>query len=216
MNTPILYHNLLVLLATVYPVSLPQIAANFIPPQAARHSNIIYLAGSVLVCGSLLAVSSFLVPLGVNLALDATWLLLALAIAPLLLGLEFLVGAVILKLSGVGIGGWGVNPNWVKVSWVGFLLALALAILEELLFRQLWGVILITNLGLPAWGYIAISAVAYGFNHLYYGLSTFLQKVSTGLFLALVYWLSGGLILIPIAAHVLQNAIILIWGRSRQ
>lgn len=213
MNTPILYHNLLVLLATVYPVSLPQIATNFIPRSAAKHSNIIYLAGSVFVCGFLLFVSSSLVPLKVSLALETTWLIIAIASAPLLIALELLVGAGIMKLSGVPIGGWAVNSNWVKVSGVGFLLTLALAILEELLFRQLWSGILIVNLGLPIWGYIVISSVAYGFNHLYYGLSTFLQKVSTGTILALLFWYSGGVILIPIIAHTLQNAIILIWGR---
>ncbi len=215
MSTPILYHNLLVLLATVYPVSLPQIATNFIPRQAAKHSNTIYLASSVFVCTLLLTVSSVLVPLGaINLSIDLPWLLIALALAPLLIGMELVVGAVVMKLSGLGIKGWGVNANWVKVSGVAFAFTLALAVLEELLFRQLWSVILVTNIGLPFWGFVLISSVAYGFNHLYYGLTTFLQKVATGVILAMLFWYSGGIIM-PIIAHTLQNAIILIWGRCR-
>lgn len=216
MNTPILYHNFLVLLATIYPVSLPQIATNFIPRNVARHSNTIYLAGSVLVSAFLLAVSSSLVTIGqINLDIEPLWLIIAVGISPLLIGLEFLVGAGALKLSGVRIGGWAVNSNWVKISGLGFALTLVLAILEELLFRQLWSVVLVNNLGLAVWGYILISSLAYGFNHLYYGLTTFLQKVVTGVVLALLFWYSGGAILIPIIAHTLQNTIILVWGRCK-
>lgn len=216
MSTPILYHNLLVLLATIYPVSLPQIATNFIPRQAVKHSNTIYLAGSVFVCTMLLAVSSSLVPMGkLNTSFELPWLIVAVVLAPLLIGLELLIGAVVMKFFGVAIIGWGVSTNWVKVSGIVFALTLVLAILEELLFRQLWGVILVGNLGLPIWGYVLISSVVYGFNHLYYGLTTFVQKIATGVILALLFWYSGGAILMPIIVHTLQNAIILVWGRCR-
>lgn len=215
MNTPIHYHSLLVLLATIYPVSLPQVAANFIPRSVAKHSNIIYLAGSVFVCALLLVVSSFLIPFDMDFTLKSTWLTAAIVAAPLLIGLEILVGAGVMKLSGVSVGGWGVNANWARVSGLGFLLTLGLAILEELIFRQLWFIILVVNLGLPVWGFILISSVAYGFNHLYYGLSTFLQKMSTGIILALLFWYSGGVIFFPAITHTLQNAIILILGRRK-
>lgn len=218
MNTPILYHNLLVLLATVYPVSLPQIASNFIPRNAAKHSNVIYLASSVAVSGMLLLLGCSLVPLQGQLSLPSGnhWYIVAAILAPLLIGVEFLVGAAALKLSGVRIGGLTVNRNWVKISNLGFFLTIALAVIEELLYRQLWSVILLDNFGLPVWGFLLISSCAYGFNHLYYGFVTFLQKVVSGVFLTLLFVFSGKAILMPIIAHTLQNAIILIWGRCRE
>ncbi|HBI56279.1 MAG TPA: hypothetical protein DG577_06745 [Firmicutes bacterium] len=218
MNTPILYHSLLVMMATVYPVSLPQIAANFIPRSAAKHTNTIYLAGSVLVTCFLLLLSISLVPIKGQLRLfpDLHWAIIAILISPLLVGLEILVGAVTLRLSGIRILGWAVNSTWIKISGIGFVLTIVMAICEEFLYRQLWSVIMIANLGLPIWGYILISSLAYGFNHLYYGLATFIQKVVTGIVLALLFLASGGIILVPLIAHTLQNAIVLIWGRCKK
>jgi len=150
-----------------------------------------------------------------RLPVELIWYIIAVVAGPLLIGLEFLVGAAAIRLSGYRVQGLKVNNKWVKISNSGFALTIVLAILEELMYRQLWGVILIGNLRLPIWGFLLISSSAYGFNHIYFGLVTFLQKVVSGVVFALLYVYSGGAILIPIIAHTLQNVIVLFLGRYR-
>lgn len=214
MSIPILCRNLLVLLATIYPVSLPQIAANFTKKSTGKNSQEIYLASSVFISVFLLLLSWALIqqPDFVTLPSSYIWFFLAVAAAPLLIILEYIVGAILLVAKRIRASGLAVNANWTRLSKAGCIFTILLAIVEELIYRQLWSVIILDNLGLHVAGFILISSFVYGFNHLYYGFSTFLQKAVSGVILSLLYLLSGRSILIPLVAHSLQNAVILLMG----
>ncbi len=217
MNIHIHYHSILVLLATVYPVSVPQIMLSFFKRYNSKSQNVIYLMNCVIISALLLLFSFILMPVSHNIvtASKTTWYIIGIATAPLLIAVEFIVGGVMLKASKIKIKGISVNSNWTKISGIGAFLTILYAITEEFIFRHLWSVVILDNLGWDIIVFIILSSVVYGFNHLYYGFTTFLQKTVSGIFLAVIFLLSGRNIIISITAHSLQNIIILIMGRYR-
>lgn len=218
MSIPILYHSALVLMATVYPVSVPQIMQNFTRRYNNKNQDVIYLASCVVISGVLLLLSCVLVPIGGNIILTAAplWYITAALAAPLLIAVEFGVGGILLRASGIKVKGISVNASWKKLSAAGWVLTLLLAVIEELIYRQLWSVAILEHLGWGTAVFVALSALCYGFNHLYYGFSTFLQKTLSGTAYAALFLLSGGCILVPVLAHALQNLIILMMGRRQK
>ncbi len=218
MNIHILCHSLLVLLATVYPVSIPQIALNFTRGYPRKNQEVSYLMNCVIVSAVLYLLSWSLIPTGgkVFITSEIIWYLIAIVSAPVLIVVELAVGGIILRLSKIKVKGISINANWSKMSAVGCVLTVLLAIIEEFIYRQLWSTVIIDNL---SWGtivFVFTSSVVYGLNHLYYGFSTFLQKTVSGILFAVMFLLSGGCILVPLIAHSLQNIIILIMGRCKK
>ena len=218
MNIPILYHSILVLLATVYPVSVPQIMLSFSRRYNSKNQDVIYLMSCVVISTFLLLLSCTLVPIGTEIFItsEVTWYAIAVIAAPVLIGVEFIVGGILLKASGTKVKGISVNSSWKKISAAGWIATLLLAILEELIYRQLWSVAILEHLGWGVTAFVVLSAIVYGFNHLYYGFATFLEKTISGVGYAGLFLLSGGCVVIPILAHALQNIMILVIGRGRK
>lgn len=216
MSTRILCLNVLALISTVYPVSLPQIALTATKrTPAAKSGGDIYLALCAGVCLLLLLLCAPIVPWwdGLRLAVKPLWFLAAAAAGLAFIGIEYLAGAALLRASGVKARGISINAGWKKASAAGFILTLIAAVFEELIFRQLWGVVILTELGMsPVW-FIVLSSIAYGVNHLYYGFHTFIQKTLTGALLSLLFLAGGRAVIIPITAHLVQNAAVLLMGR---
>ncbi|GKX32009.1 CAAX amino protease [Vallitalea longa] len=218
MNIHIHYHSILVLLATVYPVSFPQIILSFRGRYNHKNQNMIYLEYCVIMSSIILILSCVLVPISNNIIIssDIMWYIISIVAAPILIIIEFIIGTIILRLSGKMVKGISVNANWKKISIVGCISTILLAIIEELIYRQLWSVAMLDNLHWNIYLYIILSSVIYGFNHLYYGFATFIQKTISGILLAVIFLLSGRSIIIPIIIHVLQNLIILLMGRYKK
>ncbi len=218
MNIHILCHSLLVLLATVYPVSIPQIALNFTRGYPRKNQQVSYLMNCVIVSSVLFLLSWLLIPMRGKIVItpEIIWYLIAIVSAPALIAIELAVGGIMLRLSKIKVKGISINANWSRISAVGCILTVLLAIIEELIYRQLWSTVIIDNLNWGTGVFVFISSVVYGLNHLYYGFTTFLQKTISGIIFAVLFLLSGGCILVPLIAHSLQNIIILIMGRCKK
>ncbi len=218
MNIHILCHSLLVLLATVYPVSIPQIALNFTRGYPRKNQQVSYLMNCVIVSSALFLLSWLLIPMRGKIVItsEIIWYLIAIVSAPALIAIELAVGGIMLRLSKIKVKGISINANWSRISVVGCILTVLLAIIEELIYRQLWSTVIIDNLNWGTGVFVFISSVVYGLNHLYYGFTTFLQKTISGIIFAVIFLLSGGCILVPLIAHSLQNIIILIMGRCKK
>ncbi|WP_024833888.1 CPBP family intramembrane glutamic endopeptidase [Ruminiclostridium josui] len=218
MNIHILCHSLLVLLATVYPVSIPQIALNFTRGYPRKNQQILYLMNCVIVSSALLLLSLILIPMHGKIVImsEFIWYIMAIISAPVLIAIELAVGGIMLRLLKIKVKGISINANWSRISVFGCILTVLLAIIEELIYRQLWSTVIIDNLNWGIGAFVFISSVVYGLNHLYYGFTTFLQKTISGIIFAVIFLLSGGCILVPLIAHSLQNIIILIMGRCKK
>lgn len=218
MNIHIHYHSILVLLATIYPVSIPQIVLSIRGSYNHKNQNVIYLGCCVIVSSLILILSSVLVPMNMSFFItpDIVWYIISIVAAPVLIIMEFTIGAVILRMSGKKVKGISVNGNWKEINVVGCISTILLAIIEELIYRQLWSVIMLDILQWNVFLYIILSSVIYGFNHLYYGFTTFLQKTISGVLLTVIFLQSGRCIIIPIIIHLLQNSIVLLIGRYKK
>lgn len=215
MNIRILCLNILVLFATSYIVSVPQILFSFRQTYKNKNQNDIYLTNCIIVGIVVLTLTSFLVPINFHNIFTSKTIFYSLAIvlAPVLIGFEYLVGMIILKFSKIKFKGMSVNKNWKNVGLVGCMLTLLFGIVEEVIYRQLWSIVILDNLKGTAIVFIVVCSIAYGFNHLHYGFSTFMQKTITGVLLSILFLISGRDLIIPIIAHTSQNIIILLMGR---
>lgn len=92
-----------------------------------------------------------------------------------------------------------------RLSMVDHVLLVLIAIGEEVFFRLIWlgGMI---AAGVPAPAALTVSSIAYGLNHLFAGGASAVAKSATGALYGALYLLGGESIVLPIVAHVLQNA----------
>jgi membrane protease YdiL (CAAX protease family) len=91
----------------------------------------------------------------------------------------------------------------------GYLLSITVtAVAEEILYRGVWVGTLRGPLAVPAVAAIALAAVAYALGHLFFGWSVVGQKAVTGFVYGTLLVVSGSL-LVPVVAHVAQNAAVL-------
>ncbi|MET7397800.1 CPBP family intramembrane glutamic endopeptidase [Dactylosporangium sp. NPDC005572] len=97
----------------------------------------------------------------------------------------------------------GGRSAWVVLASVGAAAA------EEVLFRGVALHLLDDVLGWPAAAALAVTAVVYGLNHLYFGAMTVAQKTLTGVGFGLLYLLAGHNVLVPLVAHAVQNIVVL-------
>jgi len=97
-----------------------------------------------------------------------------------------------------------------KATSLGLLAVVVTGVAEEVIFRGVGVHLLETVLHWPALAAIAVTAVVYGGNHLWFGGLTVLQKTGTGLLFGALYDLSGHSLAVPLLAHVLQNLVVLL------
>lgn len=212
------YLNVIVILATSYPVVIPQILLPFSKQYDQKGINNRYIVGCALSCFFLLSMVYVIIPINpiINWTNNIVWFMIPLILAPMMIAMEYIINAVILKISNVKITGISVNNNWKNMSISAILATLFIAVFEELIFRSLWSEILIVNLGFSIFVYVILNSLFYGINHLYFGIITFIQKMITGIVFSGLYILSGGQIIVPIITHVLQNIIVLLIGRGNK
>ncbi|SES77477.1 CPBP family glutamic-type intramembrane protease [[Clostridium] polysaccharolyticum] len=218
MSIHILCLNVLLLTATCYPTAIPQIMLPYLARYAGKRGNAIYLCMCNILYVILCVISLMVLPkrLPVLLPASALWYLAAVITGAVVIYLEYLIGKGIMMLQGKKVKGFAVNSSWQNASAFVTGSTIVLAVLEEWNFRLVWNETLVEQIGLPVCIFVLLSGVFYAMNHLYFGIETFLQKLITGFILALLYVFSGEVILIPVLAHVLQNVLIIIMGRSRK
>lgn len=196
--------DVIVLSALVFPGSLSQVIPapkrptyrSFQLRQVAVYVPLILLAATVLGRRLLFVRSAQL-----------GWYLGALLAGLLCIALEFLVGALLLwAKDGRFPKGFAVHPSYTPGANVVEILLVAFLVLgEELILRQAFFAILLGGLGLAPWAAIALSALIYGLNHIFFGWSAVPQKVASGALYASLYYLAGMSILVPVIAHLVQN-----------
>ena len=219
MSIHILCLNILLLAATCYPTAIPQIMLPYLARYAGKKGNAIYLCMCnilyAVLCVITLVVLEEPSSLHIKAPIAVWWYFFAMGAVIGLILLGFFIGKMIMFLQGIKVKGFSINSGWQNASIFVFVCTVVLAVLEEVNFRMVWNEVLVEQIGLPVYVFILFSAFFYAVNHLYYGVITFLQKFVTGIILTLFYIFSGQAIIIPVLAHVLQNIVILILGRSR-
>lgn len=135
--------------------------------------------------------------------------LLALVAAPVAVGLELLVhGAVTYRTTGRRPGGVTLDRFWGNgLSITDYLLLAAVVVGEELIYRQIWIVVLMDSFALPMLAALAVSSVLYGLNHMAFGPTSVVSKTLAGLIFGGLFLASGSL-WPPLLAHALSNVLI--------
>lgn len=215
MNTHILYLNLIILLATAYPIDLAQLAKTFMRKKEnlyyTNHKEQPSLLRLMFLCYAFIIFLIWVVsPKTLNIVLpkQVYWYILALVAVPITILLEYIVGYFLIKLSGRTPKGFSINSYWKKSSLNIIVFTVAGGLCEEVIFRQIWFSIFESSFVLPIFLVIIITAMVYALNHLYFGLFTIIQKFFAGLVYGLLFFISGGSLLIPLIAHGVQNLLI--------
>lgn len=215
MSAPTLYLDYVILAAALYPSGFSGSLAALVgrPPRSMSHG---FLA--------LLALPCLAVPLAAwalrpeLLALRGApplWLAVGLVAAPVALALEY--GIHLAAFGGAARRGprrltlhgfWGGGP-----SGRGRLLLVLVAFGEELLYRQLWIGVLAGPLGMPAAAAAGVAALAYGLNHLSFGVPSVAAKTASGAIYGILFVASGGSVWVPILTHLAQNEALLLLAR---
>lgn len=211
--------SVLILFGTLYPVGLIQMALIWFRGEAGRNLAgrkasdrvlIVTLFGYLLLLLVVFAVyPSVMVvrpPSGVY------WFGLALAIAPIIIGLEFLVGYCVLRMAGRRVRGFRIASDWRRSTLGTVLLTVGVATAEEIIFRQVWFHILSDNWRWPLLGVLALTSALYALNHLYLGAQTVVQKYIAGCVFGLLFIVSGGSVWVPLLAHGAENVLIVLRG----
>ncbi|HWG99754.1 MAG TPA: CPBP family glutamic-type intramembrane protease [Pilimelia sp.] len=129
---------------------------------------------------------------------------------------EYLLGAAVLRARGRRPGRLALHER-AGTGAPAVLAALVAAVAEEVVFRALGIGLLAGGLGLAVPAAVAVTAVAYGLNHLYYGWLTVAQKTLTGLGLGALFVAAGHSLWVAAAAHGALNLAVLLlvprWSR---
>lgn len=137
------------------------------------------------------------------------WLAAAAAVGCLAPAIEFGVGALAVLGRGQKVGRIGLHQLAATGSALAVVGAVGVAVAEEILFRGVGLHLLGQVLGWPIAAAVALTAVVYGLNHLYFGWVTVGQKIVTGVAFGALYELGGHSVLVPVVAHVAQNLVVL-------
>jgi membrane protease YdiL (CAAX protease family) len=210
MSTPTPYLDCVILAAAIYPAgfSYSLHAAWRGQPRAVSTSFLFFLVLPFVV----VAPAALLARPDAFALRGTTPLLLGLAVflAPVALGVEYLIGA----LAAYEPGGKLLRRVMTQAFWRGqlspadYLMLAVVVIGEEFFFRAMWLGTLSGSLGLPAALALGISSLAYGLNHMAFGRTAVASKTASGLVYGGLYLLGGGSLWLPVAAHGLQNAIL--------
>jgi membrane protease YdiL (CAAX protease family) len=197
MSTPIPFLSALVVLSSAFPAQAVQVGAvparvrQFLVP--AVFSVVAVLAWYVAPASGVLARPSSLLWLAVGAGTGCA--------APVF---EIGLGALMARGRRVRVGLHD------KATSLGLLAVVVTGMAEEVVFRGVGLHLLETVLHWPALVAIAVTAIVYGFNHLWFGGLTVLQKTGTGLLFGALYDLSGHSLVVPLLAHVVQNLVVLL------
>jgi membrane protease YdiL (CAAX protease family) len=132
---------------------------------------------------------------------------------------EYLVAYVVLRYSLKRPVSYQVklHGNWaIRRSACTGLLFSAVAVGEEVIYRQVWFTIFSAHWGLEASVTLLLSSLAYGANHSSFGSRSVVGKLGSGMIYGWLYVLSDHCIFVPITTHVLQNlCLIVIFGERK-
>lgn len=144
-------------------------------------------------------------------AAPAQWRWCAVAVAAGCAGpvVEYGVGALVAVARGRRAGRPALHERAGAASASAVTCAVAIAVAEEVIFRGVGLHLLVRVLGWAAAPAVALVAVVYGLNHLYFGWLTVAQKIVTGVAYGVLYELGGHSVLVPALAHVVQNVVVL-------
>lgn len=139
------------------------------------------------------------------------WYLVAPLFGFLCIAIEYMIGAVQIYIQqGKFPKRFAVHSYYsVKIDLMVILLIITLVVLEELILRQAIFTIFFNGFQFQVWLVIALSALIYGLNHIFFGLSIVPQKIMSGVIFALLYYYSGLALVIPFLAHLTQNLTLL-------
>jgi membrane protease YdiL (CAAX protease family) len=195
-------------------MGLAQTLQNFRRTAYYERSQASHLRDAVIVFAVLIATWELVQPFhtAIQFSGAGVYYLYAVLAAPALIATEYAAGWLILRARGIRATGMTVNQDWQRPSGAVILFTLLVALMEEIVFRGLWRIVFLDNLGVTVMLFVGISALIYGCNHLYYGPVTVLQKTISGAGYGILFVLSGFNLLIPITAHLLQNILILFMG----
>jgi membrane protease YdiL (CAAX protease family) len=104
----------------------------------------------------------------------------------------------------------GLHRHWAAQPTTAVPVVLLLGAAEEVIFRGVGQHLLTHVFGWPAAAAIALMALVYGLNHLYFGWLTVGQKAVTGLLFGALYQACGQAVLVPVLAHLTQNLVVLL------
>jgi membrane protease YdiL (CAAX protease family) len=210
MSTHTLYLDGAIVAAAAYPSGFGYslyIALRGEPRQVSNGLLAALVLPCALVVPAVLALRPELIPLR---GATVSWLVAALAIAPVALACESVIHGVVLWRTTRRLPrGITVPRFWRRpLDPSGLFLLALVAIGEEFFFRAIWlGVLIGMGMTMPL--ALALSSVAYGLNHLSFGSATVVAKSVTGLLYGTIYLAAGQSLVLPIVAHVLQNFLLL-------
>src|SRR5947209_15858302 len=144
------------------------------------------------------------------------WIGAAAAAVPAALFVEYLIHAFAAwRATGLWPRRIAVQSEWPQRPSLGEqLLLAAIAVGEECFYRGIW-IGALRSFGVPVPIALLVSAIGYGLNHLSFGKGAVVSKSASGLLYGALYLLSGGSLLAPVVAHVLQNVALFEIGRAR-
>jgi membrane protease YdiL (CAAX protease family) len=218
MNTPTLYLDLVILLASVFPSGFSATVSSVFRKKREEKIDTIFL---------LFLVSPFFILAAVFFILKkdlffinfppGIFYVIAFVSIPLCFFLEYITGVIYIYFTtGKVYKGITLHSAWKSELSIPYLLLLALiAGGEEIIYRQAWFAILAGTFHLPVIVIILITSLFYGLNHFHMGINAVLAKFISGCVYGGLYVLSGYSILVPIITHVLQNLILIFLTRGK-
>jgi membrane protease YdiL (CAAX protease family) len=211
MTVPTPFLSTLVLLSSAFPAQVFRLAAGTDEARVRRGFARVAapLVAPVLFAG-VAALVWYLAPVsGVLGGLpQRTWYYVAAGAGLLAPALEILVGFVIARLRRTRVARIVPHERWSRFSVAALLTVVVMAAGEELVFRGVWTRMLEHVAGWPVAAAIGLTAVVYGFNHLYFGWLTVAQKVVSGVAFGVLLELCHGNLIVPVIAHVTQNIVV--------
>lgn len=106
------------------------------------------------------------------------------------------------------------HAGWGDGGALAVAAAVVVGFAEEVIFRGVGLSLVVDELGAPVVVAVALTALAYGFNHLYFGWLTVAQKCLTGVAFGMLFVASGHSLLVPVVAHVVQNLAVSVGWRA--
>lgn len=147
--------------------------------------------------------------------LNVRLILAAILLVPLALGIEYLIGLLLVFFASGGRGPLlrrvTLPSFWSRRLSVADYLLLGLVVVgEEIFYRGLWLGALHTTFGMPIIAALIVSSLAYGLNHLAFGPTSVGTKAVSGALYGGLYLMGHENLLLPILAHGLQNLTLLL------
>lgn len=137
------------------------------------------------------------------------WLLPAVAAGLAAPVLELAATYAAARVRGRRVSGVRLHQGWTARGGLALVGALVAGVAEEAIFRGVGLYLLVHPLAVPVVAAVAVTAVGYGLNHLYFGWSTVAQKTLTGVLYGVLFVVSGYSLLVPAVAHLVQNLVVL-------